>query len=91
MELAPWDIGGQDEGPTWISSSAMSAPEPSGALHEHLHSFLRSTRTCVVTRLVRSLECLLTRTLGEDLPAGVQRVLHSQLSFLSVLVIVFVD
>ena len=39
-----------------ISFAAMSAPGPSGARHEHLRSFLRIKRRCVVNRLLRVLE-----------------------------------
>ena len=53
----------------------MSAAGPSGARHEHLRSFLRIKRECVVNRLLRVLETFLGRALGGDLPGGAHWIL----------------
>ena len=48
----------------------MSAAGPSGARHEHLRSFLRIMRKCVVNRLLRVLETFLGGAQEGDLPGG---------------------
>ena len=76
-------VGDEDSALKGISFAAMSAAGPSGARHEHLRSFLRIKRKCVVNRLLRVLETFLGRALGGgDLPGGAHWILHSQLTFL---------
>ena len=62
--------GDEDPALKGISFAAMSAPGPSGARHEHLRSFLRIKRKCVVNRLLRVLETFLKRALGGDCQVG---------------------
>ena len=74
--------GDEDSALKGISFAAMSAPGPSCARYEHLRSFLRIKRKCVVDRLLRVLETFLGRALGGDLRCRAHWVLHSQLTFL---------
>ena len=61
--------GEEDSALKVVSFVAMSALGPSGARHEHLRSFLRIKRKCVVNRLLSVLETFLGRALGRT-PAG---------------------
>ena len=56
--------GDEDSALKGISFVAMSAAGSSRAPHEHLRSFLRIKRKCVVNRLLRILETFLERARG---------------------------